>query len=311
MKVKSNVDIKDQEKVDILKSLMESVRSQIMFWHDRAYIAATASFGILLTITKLWIDTLNKTIDTQHTQHVIDILNKAVGIPKPTIDTLNKMLVSPIDTPKMILLCTSYVIVIVLTEWFTQIYLEIAEKFYKDNEECKLKCEYALRLKEGDAYLSNKDPNTKKYKFFWAPENDTGMAAKDISSLRKAHMIFACVLVAGFVISLCIYRPEILISLDFLRFSLVAIVSFLIGVTSTIWVYQSTYHLSEDCRKSGCYIYLEDKLIRLSEDKPDKERQLWLLDNHPAFTGSCRNCGYEYPRKPLSWDCPQCGTTYD
>ena len=72
MKLESKVDIKDKEKVDILKSLMESVRSQIMFWHDRAYIAATASFGILLTITKLWIDTLNKTIDIQHTQHVIN-----------------------------------------------------------------------------------------------------------------------------------------------------------------------------------------------------------------------------------------------
>jgi hypothetical protein len=237
MKLKSEVNIKDEEKVDILKSLMESVRSQIMVWHDRAYIAATASFGLLLTITKLWIDTLNKTIDIQHTQHAVDILNQAIGTQKPTIDILNKMLVSPIDTPKMILLCISYVVVIVLTECFTQIYLETVEKFYNDNEECKVKCEYALKLKENNAYLSDDGSSNKDYKFFWASENDKGMPAKDISSLRKAHKIFSCFLVVGFVISLCIYRPEILIPLDSLRFSIFAIVGFIIGVTSTVIKY--------------------------------------------------------------------------
>jgi hypothetical protein len=59
------------------------------------------------------------------------------------------------------------------------------------------------------------------------------------------------------------------------------------------------------------HVYYNDGLSKLPEDKPDPERQLWLLNNHPAFTGGCTNCGYEYPRKPLSWDCPQCGTEYD
>ena len=59
------------------------------------------------------------------------------------------------------------------------------------------------------------------------------------------------------------------------------------------------------------YVYWDGELIKLPENKPSKEQQLWLLDNHPAFTGSCRNCGYEYPRNPLSWDCPECNASYD
>ena len=59
------------------------------------------------------------------------------------------------------------------------------------------------------------------------------------------------------------------------------------------------------------YVYYDDELIKLPEYKPDPERQLWLLNNHPAFTGSCGNCGYEYPRNPLSWNCPECGAEYD
>jgi hypothetical protein len=238
MMLKSKVKIKNEEKVDILQSLMESVRSQIMFWHDRAYIVATASFGLLLTIAKLWIDTLNKTIDTEHTQHAIDILIKEAGTQKLTIDTIKKMIISPIDTPKMILLCIIYITAIILIECFTQIYLETAEKFYNDNEECKVKCEYALNLKENDAYLSDNDSNTKGYKFFWASENDKGMPAKDISILRTAHKIFSCVLIVEFVVSLCIYRPEILISLDILSLSLVTIVGFVIGVILMDWVYR-------------------------------------------------------------------------
>ncbi len=245
---KGKIDIDNKQKIDILQSLMESFRSQIMFWHDRAYIAATASFALLLTIAKLWIDTLNKTIDTQRT---IDILNKAIGTQKPTIDILNKTLVSlkeTIGTPKMILLCAIYVIVILLIEMFTQIYLEAAENAYKGNEECKVKCEYALRLKEDNYYLD-------KGKFFWAPqeeEKDRGMPAKDISSLRKAHRIFAGVLVAGCVASLCIYHPEILLPFDSLRFFVVAIVGFITGVTSTVWVYWSKYDLSVDCLTNTC-----------------------------------------------------------
>ncbi|WP_330203579.1 hypothetical protein [Cyanobacterium sp. Dongsha4] len=58
------------------------------------------------------------------------------------------------------------------------------------------------------------------------------------------------------------------------------------------------------------YVYYDDELIKLP-DKPNKERQLWLLDNHPAFTGVCGNCGYHYPSQSTSWDCPECGTVYE
>jgi hypothetical protein len=56
------------------------------------------------------------------------------------------------------------------------------------------------------------------------------------------------------------------------------------------------------------------------KNKPDKQRQLWLLDNHPAFTGICPNCGFEYEQSLLildvdnkshHWNCPQCGVSYE
>ena len=54
------------------------------------------------------------------------------------------------------------------------------------------------------------------------------------------------------------------------------------------------------------------------ENKPSKEKQLWLLNNHPIFTGKCANCGYDYGNykvldidvKSSHWDCPECGVSY-
>lgn len=58
------------------------------------------------------------------------------------------------------------------------------------------------------------------------------------------------------------------------------------------------------------YTYYDGELIKLADNKPTRERQLWLLDNHPAFTGNCVNCGYQYPLQKSTWDCPECGTQY-
>ncbi len=62
---------------------------------------------------------------------------------------------------------------------------------------------------------------------------------------------------------------------------------------------------------------LKDKNISPS-NKPDKNRQLWLLDNHPIFTGICSNCGYNYgnlkvldvDKKSSHWNCPECNMSY-
>ncbi len=37
------------------------------------------------------------------------------------------------------------------------------------------------------------------------------------------------------------------------------------------------------------------------------DEQLWLLDNHPLFTGVCPECGYQFShpeRSLVHWDCP-------
>ena len=41
-----------------------------------------------------------------------------------------------------------------------------------------------------------------------------------------------------------------------------------------------------------------------------QEQQLWLLDNHPMFTGFCPQCGHMFQRDYtalVSWDCDNCG----
>ncbi len=57
--------------------------------------------------------------------------------------------------------------------------------------------------------------------------------------------------------------------------------------------------------------------VKTPKKKLTKEKQLWLLNNHPMFTGKCSNCGYDYGNKVLDideknnhWDCPECGVKY-
>lgn len=77
--------------------------------------------------------------------------------------------------------------------------------------------------------------------------------------------------------------------------------------------YSSNYNPTDNLEEQWCpdgYVYYDEELIKLP-DKPNRERQLWLWDNHPAFTGICGNCGYHYPLHPTSWHCPECATEYD
>ena len=59
------------------------------------------------------------------------------------------------------------------------------------------------------------------------------------------------------------------------------------------------------------HIYYNGELIKLPEKRLTKEQQLWLVETHPRFTGVCRECGYQFPGHPPSWDCPECGWSYE
>lgn len=55
--------------------------------------------------------------------------------------------------------------------------------------------------------------------------------------------------------------------------------------------------------------YNDDEPL-LKKPRLTPEQQLWLLDNHPFFTGHCPQCGYAVEPFNLSivhWDCPECG----
>jgi hypothetical protein len=49
------------------------------------------------------------------------------------------------------------------------------------------------------------------------------------------------------------------------------------------------------------YCYYNGELIKLPEKKLTQTQQLWLLENHPCFTGVCRECGYVFPKNPQNW----------
>jgi len=153
MGYQSTLDLKDKEKIDTIVKLLESARSQIMTWHNQAYIAATASLGLLLGITKLWLDTEHKT------------------------------------GPSLMVFEVGIVAVTVLA----YLYLDAALHNYNGNEEIRVKCEYALRLKDQGTYFEGA-------RFVWAPEGeDKGMPSHDIRLLQYSDVI------AGFVLAVACF----------------------------------------------------------------------------------------------------------
>ncbi len=82
----------------------------------------------------------------------------------------------------------------------------------------------------------------------------------------------------------------------------------------------AVYKQSEmDKESDRSELYYGDDLVKKVENKPNQEKQLWFLDNHPIFTGVCPNCGYDYgnlkvldiDEKSSHWNCPSCGLIYD
>lgn len=62
----------------------------------------------------------------------------------------------------------------------------------------------------------------------------------------------------------------------------------------------------------GASYYNGELIIQPQSRSP--EEQLWLLDHHPMFSGTCPQCGYEWEsgNYPMSqWECPQCGAKGD
>ena len=73
---------------------------------------------------------------------------------------------------------------------------------------------------------------------------------------------------------------------------------------------KSDYIFEEQWCPEG-YTYYNGELIKLPEKKLTQTQQFWVLENHPLFTGFCRECGYEFPKNPQNWDCPECGWSYE
>src|SRR5579871_1467672 len=109
----STLEIDNKNKLDTMTKLLDSSTSQIMTWHNQAYVAATASLGLLLALTKMWHDTQHKSWP--------GLAVFEVGIAAFTILAYR--------------------------------YLKAAERNYHGNWEVKVKCQYALRLEDQGAYL--------------------------------------------------------------------------------------------------------------------------------------------------------------
>ena len=59
--------------------------------------------------------------------------------------------------------------------------------------------------------------------------------------------------------------------------------------------------------------YYNGELI-LQPKQKTREEQLWLLGNHPLFTGVCPQCKYHFPQVDfhiVHFDCPHCGWVDD
>lgn len=67
---------------------------------------------------------------------------------------------------------------------------------------------------------------------------------------------------------------------------------------------------NEDLWQPEGAVYYAGELIVQPRQHLTPEEQLWLLDNHPLFTGVCPECGYRFDRDytvRVHWDCPECG----
>lgn len=154
----SNIKLGDKDKINVLVSLMSTAKAQASEWQNRAYIASTASWALILGVLKLYLE------DTRGA--------------RPT--------------------SLVFIFAIFLFEILTQFYLRFAKRAYDGNEEVVQKCEVVLRLKDNRAYFSkvafffpDKNISSQEGK----PKTGAGIKPDDILLLQSAHIIVSVIVV--------------------------------------------------------------------------------------------------------------------
>ncbi len=59
------------------------------------------------------------------------------------------------------------------------------------------------------------------------------------------------------------------------------------------------------------YSWYDGELIRNRQSRSTRSEQLFILENHPFFTGVCPQCRHEFNRdeRIVHYDCPECSFT--
>ena len=74
-----------------------------------------------------------------------------------------------------------------------------------------------------------------------------------------------------------------------------------------LWEPEGARYIDDELVIERTY-YNGEEIIQLPQ-RWTREQRLWLIDNHPLFTGKCPQCGYMFQRDYTSrvhWDCPEC-----
>jgi len=161
--IKSNVDVgdsKDGKKVDVILRLLETHKSHTMTWHVQAYVAATASIGLMVYIFNSYANLKS------HSDHLTRVIYGA-GI--------------------------------ILFAILSRLYLRVAERNYRGNEKYVIRCEYALKLKDNGIFFVADpvaDP-APKTEFYRRITPDKGMRPDDIILLTWSHLIVTIMLLVA------------------------------------------------------------------------------------------------------------------
>lgn len=128
----SSLNLNDDRKMQIIVSLMSSVREHISEWHGRSYTVTTWSTGILLGITSYWLS------------------RGGSGILERTLFGVGTVLFGTVG----------------------QIYLHYSHIALKENGRVLVRCEAALRLTETGTYFADEPFFPPSPSGEWLPARD-------------------------------------------------------------------------------------------------------------------------------------------